>query len=145
MRWYVFAAFIFGTLMAGEVSKPRRPSFFSLFMLGMFVLLPLFQLFRRWLAGVGPQMPVRLRLDATGFEQRIGAGPLKLTRWDPRMRIRLKAAPKGYHSLVLTWAPGSFVLTTKSELVNFEFDGDSSQARSLVWLMDRWISESRVP
>jgi hypothetical protein len=140
MTGYVVAAVLFATLIARDLIWLRRTSEMTLVILGLLILYPLFQIFRRWFLGVDSHRPMRLRLCRDGFEQRLGPGKLKLTRWDPRMVVKLSVGARGHHSLVVTWSPASFVLTTKSQLINFDFDSDPNVARLLAAQLQQWIN-----
>jgi hypothetical protein len=134
----VALAVIYGAM----VTRRRSPVFMLIYFVAMMIW-PVTQLLLHWLRGGEARAPVRLRLCSAGFDQRLGPGRLKLVPWDPRMQTQLNLGSTGRHRLIVRWPVGSFVLTTRSHLVTFDFDGDAQQAQLLAAQIRGWISYSK--
>ena len=109
---------------------------------GFWLVRNMLPLFRRWNLSADAAFPVQLRLGAHGFEQRLGPGLLKLTRWHRHMRLSMHIRKRGLQWLRVRWAMHHYARTLKSDLIDFQFETSVQQARALQRQIERWITHA---
>lgn len=84
--------------------------------------------------------PLRLRLSAAGFEQRIGPGPLNFRPWEPELEACSKAYSATLRLLRTKWAGGSFAYRGPERFFNLYVEVDADGARAMEQCVNRWIA-----
>jgi hypothetical protein len=126
MAWILMLnLLIVGLWLIQRWKGSHPPSLFMAFVL----ILSAFQLFRRWSYVTDQDAPLRLRLSAKGFEQRLGPGPLNLTPWHKDVIFSTEIGKKREHRILINWRFSSLHLLEKP--IDFHFNSESQPAQAL--------------